>query len=68
VIGKRITPGATGPGQKDESIHEIVGVVGSAKLFALDTEPKPIYYFPYKQLAWQPPVMKSSARTLLKNE
>ena len=57
VIGKRITPGATGPGQKDESIHEIVGVVGSAKLFALDAEPKPIYYFPYKQLAWMPPVV-----------
>jgi putative ABC transport system permease protein len=57
VIGKRITPGATGPGQKDESIHEIVGVVGSAKLFALDAEPKPIYYFPYKQLAWMPPAM-----------
>jgi putative ABC transport system permease protein len=57
VIGKRITPGATGPGRKDESIHEIVGVVGSAKLFALDTEPKPVYYFPYKQLAWMPPVV-----------
>ena len=55
VVGKRITPGATGPGQKDESLHEIVGVVGSAKLFALDAEPKPIYYFPYKQLAWMPP-------------
>jgi ABC-type antimicrobial peptide transport system permease subunit len=37
--------------------HEIVGVVGSAKLFALDDEPKPIYYFPYKQLSWQPPVV-----------
>jgi putative ABC transport system permease protein len=57
VIGKRITPGATGPGQKDESIHEIVGVVSSAKLSALDAEPKPIYYFPYKQLAWMPPVV-----------
>ncbi|MGO9272221.1 MAG: ABC transporter permease [Terriglobia bacterium] len=57
VIGKRITPGATGPGQKDESLHEIVGVVGSAKLFALDAEPEPIYYFPYKQLAWMPPVV-----------
>jgi putative ABC transport system permease protein len=57
VIGKRITPGATGPGEKGESLHEIVGVVGSAKLFALDAEPKPIYYFPYRQLVWQPPVM-----------
>jgi putative ABC transport system permease protein len=57
VIGKRIMPGATGPGQKDESMREIVGVVGSAKLFALDTEAKPIYYFPYKQLAWMPPVV-----------
>jgi predicted permease len=56
VIGKRITPGATANGQK-ESLHEIVGVVGSAKLFALDPEPKPIYYFPYKQLAWMPPAV-----------
>jgi len=55
VIGKRITPGATDSGEK-EMPREIVGVVGSAKLFAMDTEPKPIYYFPYKQLAWQPPV------------
>ena len=57
AIGKRITPGATGPGEDKESVHEIVGVVGSAKLFALDIEPQPIYYFPYKQLVWQPPVM-----------
>jgi putative ABC transport system permease protein len=56
VIGKRITPGATDAGEK-EMPHEIVGVVGSAKLFALDAEPKPIYYFPYKQLAWMPPVV-----------
>jgi ABC-type antimicrobial peptide transport system permease subunit len=32
-----------------------VGVVGSAKLFAMDAEPQPTYYFPYKQLAWMPP-------------
>jgi hypothetical protein len=57
VIGKRITPGATGPGETQESIHEIVGVVGSAKLFALDVEPQPIYYFPYRQLVWQAPVV-----------
>ena len=57
VIGKRITPGATGPGETKESIHEIVGLVGSAKLFALDAEPQPIYYFPYRQLVWQAPVM-----------
>jgi putative ABC transport system permease protein len=56
VIGKRITPGATGPGETKESVHEIVGVVGSAKLFALDAEPQPIYYFPYRQLVWQAPV------------
>jgi putative ABC transport system permease protein len=54
VIGKHITPGATAPGEK-ETLHEIIGVVGSAKLFALDAEPEPIYYFPYKQLAWMPP-------------
>jgi predicted permease len=57
IIGKRITPGATGPGETNESLHQIVGVVGSAKLFALDVEPEPIYYFPYAQLPWQPPVM-----------
>lgn len=57
VIGKRITPGATAPGQKRDTLHEIVGVVGSAKLFALDAEPQPIYYFPYKQLPWMPPVV-----------
>jgi putative ABC transport system permease protein len=57
VIGKRLMPGASGPGQKDDLMREIVGVVGSAKLFALDIEPKPIYYFPYKQLAWMPPVV-----------
>jgi len=56
VIGKRITPGATDSGEK-EMPREIVGVVGSAKLFALDVQPKPIYYFPYKQLQWTPPVM-----------
>ena len=57
VIGKRITPGATGPGEGKETIHEIVGLVGNAKWFASDAEPQPIYYFPYKQLAWQPPVV-----------
>jgi len=41
VIGKRITPGATDSGEK-EMAREIVGVVGSAKLFAMDVEPKPI--------------------------
>jgi putative ABC transport system permease protein len=34
-----------------------VGVVDSAKLLALDAEPLPIYYFPYRQLVWQPPIM-----------
>ncbi|HEY6290666.1 MAG TPA: ABC transporter permease, partial [Terriglobia bacterium] len=56
VIGKRITPGATDSGEK-EMPREIVGVVGSAKLFALDAEAQPIYYFPYRQLPWMPPVM-----------
>jgi putative ABC transport system permease protein len=58
VIGKRITSGASsGVVDKGEPIREIVGVVGSAKLLAMDAEAEPIYYFPYKQLAWQPPVM-----------
>ena len=56
VLGKRITSGAGAPG-RPPSPEEIVGVVGSAKLFALDAEPQPIYYFPYKQLPWQPPVV-----------
>lgn len=56
VIGKFITPGATDSGEK-EMPREIVGEVGSAKLFALDAQPKPIYYFPYKQLSWMPPVV-----------
>ena len=56
VLGKRITSGAGAPGEPP-SPREIVGVVGSAKLFALDAEPEPIYYFPYKQLPWQPPVV-----------
>jgi putative ABC transport system permease protein len=56
VLGKRITSGAGAPG-RPPSPEEIVGVVGSAKLFALDAEPEPIYYFPYKQLPWRPPAM-----------
>jgi putative ABC transport system permease protein len=55
VIGKRITSGASAPGERNGIIREIVGVVGSAKLFAMDAEPEPIYYFPYKQLPWQAP-------------
>jgi len=57
VIGKRIASGATASGEKGEMLREIVGVVGNAKLFADDAEPQPVYYFPYKQLPWQPPVV-----------
>ncbi len=57
VIGKRIAPGTMAPGEKGGISREIVGVVGNAKLFAMDAEPLPIYYFPYKQLPWQPPVV-----------
>jgi len=56
VLGKRITSGAGAPG-RPPSPEEIVGVVGSAKLFALDAEPEPMYYFPYKQLPWRPPTV-----------
>jgi putative ABC transport system permease protein len=56
VLGKRITSGAGAPG-RPPSPEEIVGVVGSAKLYAMDAEPQPIYYFPYKQLPWQPPAV-----------
>jgi len=55
VIGKRITPGTTAPGEKEDTVREIVGVVGSAKLYAMDAGPQPIYYFPYRQLLWEPP-------------
>ncbi len=55
AIGKRIAPGAIGPGENKETSHEIVGVVASAKMLALEDRPEPIYYFPYKQLPWQPP-------------
>jgi putative ABC transport system permease protein len=55
VIGKRITPGWTAPGESGDIKREIVGMVGSAKLFAMDAEPQPTYYFPYKQFAWMPP-------------
>ena len=30
-------------------------MVGNAKLSASDAEPQAVYYFPYKQLPWQPP-------------
>ncbi len=56
LLGKRITSGAGAPG-RPPSPEEIVGVVGSAKLFALDAEPQPMYYFPYKQLPWRPPTV-----------
>jgi ABC-type antimicrobial peptide transport system permease subunit len=51
VIGKRIKPGATN-GKEGMRMREIVGVVGNAKQEALNVEPDPIYYFPYKQLSW----------------
>ncbi len=51
VIGKRIKPGATN-GKEGMRMREIVGVVGNAKQEALNAEPDPIYYFPYKQLPW----------------
>jgi putative ABC transport system permease protein len=57
VIGKRMASGATASGEKGEMLREIVGVVGNAKLSAADAQPQPIYYFPYKQLSWQPPVV-----------
>jgi putative ABC transport system permease protein len=63
VLGKRITSGAyIGAVDKGVPIREIVGVVGSAKQFAMEAEPEPIYYFPYKQLPWQaPPVILRTA-------
>jgi hypothetical protein len=54
VIGKRIEPGATASGHRT-TLREIVGVVGNSKRSALSPQAIPIYYFPYKQLPWQPP-------------
>jgi predicted permease len=51
VIGKRIEPGATN-GKEGTKSREIIGVVGNAKQVALNADPDPIYYFPYKQLSW----------------
>lgn len=45
-VGKRIQSGAR------DARAEIVGVVESAKQSALDLNPEPIYYFPYKQMPW----------------
>jgi len=56
VIGKRIRPGAGASGEKSV-LRTIIGVVGSAKLSVLEAKPQPIYYFPYKQVPWQPPVV-----------
>ena len=58
VLGKRITSGAyIGAVDMEAPIREIVGVVGSAKQFAMEAEPQPIYYFPYKQLPFQAPAV-----------
>lgn len=51
VIGKQISPGTVSR-LRGEEMHEVVGVVGNARQSALNSDPEPIYYFPYKQLPW----------------
>ncbi len=55
AIGKRIEPGATS--KRGIVMREIVGIVGNARQSALGPRPEPIYYFPFKQLAWGPPTL-----------
>jgi hypothetical protein len=50
AIGKRIQSGATNG--KGPVIQTIIGIVGNARQSALNRDPDPIYYFPYKQLPW----------------
>ncbi|HEY3835646.1 MAG TPA: ABC transporter permease [Bryobacteraceae bacterium] len=51
AVGKLVEPGATN-GPRGPRRREIVGIVANATQAALDQDPVPIYYFPYKQLSW----------------
>lgn len=55
AVGKKMEPGANSNNPKIKPVREIVGVVGNARQTALGREEEPIYYFPFKQLAWMPP-------------
>jgi putative ABC transport system permease protein len=60
AVGKRLEPGATS--RQGTNVREIVGVVGNIRQSPLGPSPEPIYYFPYKQLAWTvPPVIVRTA-------
>jgi putative ABC transport system permease protein len=72
VIGKRIQPGLG----RSPGMREIVGVVADARQAAMGEEFDPIYYIPYKQLAWgmgtivlrtavPPPDVESAARAVI---
>lgn len=54
ALGKRIESGAISRSGR-RGMREIVGVVGNAKQAPLTAEADPIYYLPYRQLAWFPP-------------
>jgi putative ABC transport system permease protein len=56
AIGKRIQPGATFKNQGDV-MREIVGIAGDARQSPIGVDREPIYYFPYKQMAWFPPAI-----------
>jgi putative ABC transport system permease protein len=57
AIGKRIESGASSSRDPRPRpvFREIVGIVGNVRQSIGGKEPEPIYYFPYKQLAWGPP-------------
>jgi len=50
VLGKRLKPGAGNGGPEGTPWREIVGVVGTIRLAALDREVKPAMYLPADQL------------------
>ncbi len=53
AVGKQVESGATS--RQATNVREVVGVVGNIRQSPLGPEPEPIYYFPYKQLAWTIP-------------
>jgi len=49
-IGKRIHPGISSIEGEDSTMREIVGVVGDVRNRELNTEPRPAFYVPQKQI------------------
>ena len=58
VVGKAIVPGASSdldPQDGTGTVRRIVGVVADVRQSALGSEPEPMYYLPYRQIAWMVP-------------